>query len=253
MYKVVCFDLDGTLLTPDKKIDEKEKNIIRELKNININIVLVSGRHIEEMLAFSKELMLQENDFLISCDGQYIYDYLGEKVWETNHLSKKDLFFLRRMGESNITFFTKDKDFCVVKKKSLKKTQGKKRFITWKNLIFLRINNIEKILLSNCHFIDKLRDRYTVHRYGDNFIEILNKNVNKYNAIKELNCRYYDVGWDCFLYFGDDVNDIECFENIPDCVAMSTAPDMIKNKAKYFTSSCAESGVYKALKEIFEL
>ena len=255
MYKVVCFDLDGTLLTSDKRITESEQLIVRQLKEKKVNIVLVSGRRIEEMLQYAKMLALTDNDYLISGDGQYIYDYLGNEIWTNSFLTKKDLFFIIATLTKKIVFFTKHQDYSVVPKRTFDKTkQSKKEFVTFVKLFFLNVDHIEKIVLRKVSIKDSLKRKYTVHEYTNQTVEILNKQVNKYRALSELNQRYYNLNLESFLYFGDDINDIECFENLPNCVAMSTAPEIIKSKAKYIAiSGCDGLGICVILKDIFKL
>ena len=44
MIKIVCFDLDGKLLTDDKKILKENLEAIKKVKEAGIEIVICTGR-----------------------------------------------------------------------------------------------------------------------------------------------------------------------------------------------------------------
>jgi hypothetical protein len=44
MYKLIAIDMDGTLLTEDKKITTKTKDAIKTASNLGVKIVLTTGR-----------------------------------------------------------------------------------------------------------------------------------------------------------------------------------------------------------------
>ena len=46
MYKLVCIDLDGTLLNSYGQVSNKNKESIKKLINKNVEVVIASGRPI---------------------------------------------------------------------------------------------------------------------------------------------------------------------------------------------------------------
>ena len=72
MYKLVVMDMDGTLLTSDKKIGEYTKNIIQNYSN-KVKIVLASARGFCTIKNFLLELNLVDNDnYTIAYNGGLI-------------------------------------------------------------------------------------------------------------------------------------------------------------------------------------
>ena len=51
------------------------------------------------------------------------------------------------------------------------------------------------------------------------------------------------------VVFGDNMNDMTMFEEIPNCVAVENAVDQIKQKAKYITDTNINGGVGKFIEK----
>ena len=52
MYKLIAIDMDGTLLTSDKKISERTKKAIKEARKKGVYVVLASWRTIDGLLKY---------------------------------------------------------------------------------------------------------------------------------------------------------------------------------------------------------
>lgn len=50
------------------------------------------------------------------------------------------------------------------------------------------------------------------------------------------------------MYFGDDDNDMDCFQNLSHTVAMGNAIDKVKKVAEYIVDSNNEGGVVQGLR-----
>ncbi|HSZ25491.1 MAG TPA: HAD-IIB family hydrolase, partial [Cytophagaceae bacterium] len=71
MYKAVFIDIDGTLIRSDHSVSEETVDTIQKLKEKNILVVLVSARPLHGMLSVSEQVKLQEAP-LASLNGSYI-------------------------------------------------------------------------------------------------------------------------------------------------------------------------------------
>ena len=58
----------------------------------------------------------------------------------------------------------------------------------------------------------------------------------------------HNINMDEIITFGDGENDEEMLAFSPLSVAMGNAPEKVKRKASYVTSSIDEDGIYNALK-----
>ena len=73
-YKIVFFDIDGTLVNKEGKIPMSTKESIKKLKDSNVEVVIASGRSPSQLYHIAQEL---EIDSFISLTGSYA-GYKGE-------------------------------------------------------------------------------------------------------------------------------------------------------------------------------
>ena len=45
MFKMICLDLDGTLLNYEKQIDSQTSKLLNKLSSNGVEIVIATGRH----------------------------------------------------------------------------------------------------------------------------------------------------------------------------------------------------------------
>ena len=84
MIRLVAIDMDGTLLSKEHTVSEINQKAIALAKEKGIKVVLCSGRTIENLLSFTKELNLHgEEDYVVgyngagavkSASGEFIYE-----------------------------------------------------------------------------------------------------------------------------------------------------------------------------------
>src|SRR3989338_4855778 len=68
-YDIVALDLDGTLYTSSYHITENTVNLLRTLNNLNVNIIIASGRMIEEILPIYTDILCINDAFIIGYNG----------------------------------------------------------------------------------------------------------------------------------------------------------------------------------------
>ena len=263
--KYLCLDLDGTLLDSKKNIPEEAKRVIIDLKNKGVIIILASGRHFNEMDRYIKELELGFNHFAISCDGIYTYRCDGTKLFTGNSLTKSDIEVIsKQIPSKDILFFTSSLDFRICHS-FVRSLIYRLKFLKARRSIFnvfYRNNRIpsnievEKIRIDNISnsIPATIRSNYTVHLVQtDGYrMEILNKGVNKFSAVEKLCKHKYINSLHQLLYFGNDDNDRECFENLKYTIAMQDAPEDLKRLAYKTTEDSDHNGVYKAIIKMYK-
>lgn len=255
------FDLDGTLLTNEKNIDPSSIEALKKYEK-GRTLVLISGRHFSDITEYLHQLTFAENLYCISSDGQYLYDAHGNMHWENAFLTAenaKEIFEL--VKPKRMLLCAKSLNYCVLpdwagalwfKLKSIIIKNRRSRCFPVKKIDdFVGEVEIEKIILPTALDSDNynlLSCEYCVHNYKDR-CEILNSMVNKYAAVTKF-CKSLGISYEELLYFGDDINDIECFENLKNCVAMGNAVDEIKNLACFITKDNNNGGVAFALERL---
>ena len=78
--KLIALDLDGTLLTSKKTIDEETKKRLLEVQKMGISIAIATGRDKGGIDFVSKPLHLEEGkNFVAGVNGQIIYDFAKKR------------------------------------------------------------------------------------------------------------------------------------------------------------------------------
>ncbi len=84
-YRVIALDLDGTLLTSEKKILPESIQALSEARAAGVEILIVTGRHHSAIHPFYQALQLTAP--AICCNGTYLYDYQQKQVLENDPMS----------------------------------------------------------------------------------------------------------------------------------------------------------------------
>ncbi len=103
-YKLIVFDLDGTLLRGDGKISSQTVEYINKLKNNNIDVIIATGRsyyHAKKLIKPLKQDMI-----VLSNNGSIARHTSDDKVIFANYLEKNKAL--------NIIKEAKSKDFAPI-------------------------------------------------------------------------------------------------------------------------------------------
>lgn len=260
MIKYVIFDLDGTLLNNRKEVGKLSYREINRLRKEGTHFIVASGRHMSDIIKYTKQLEFDKNDFIVSCDGLYIYDYLGHCLWNNQYIKFNQLQTLVNIYKNNkVIVFTDNRDFILgasLIEKVLKKLWY--RYKKKNRVIFIQdvrnvSGNIEKIRIKlvgkEIPFSDKRITKLTMHKVFNKYIDITAANVDKMTALKKL-LDNLDISLYEVIYFGDDFNDIECFKTIKYSVGLKNGQKEILDNAYFVTASNDDDGVGLFLKSV---
>lgn len=79
--KAIVLDIDGTLVTSEKLISEKTKNILIKAQEKGIKVILASGRPTRGMWHLAEELEMEKhNGYLVSFNGARVTDCETKEV-----------------------------------------------------------------------------------------------------------------------------------------------------------------------------
>ena len=83
--KLIALDLDGTLLTTDKKLTERTKATLKTAREQGVKVVLTTGRPLKAMDFFLKELGTDghEDEYTITFNGGLVQKNTGEILDKT--------------------------------------------------------------------------------------------------------------------------------------------------------------------------
>lgn len=257
MYKLLAVDMDGTLLRDNKTISCTTLKAIQDAKNHGVKIVLSSGRYLNGIREYLKQLdILNEEEYAITLNGALIQETKSGKVLYDSPLSHDDVNYIYSIGNSlNLNVELVSPDYFVINKVTqLFEVDSKINNIRFrimdmntipKDLEILKVMfvNSGKVLDATPKKLpEEIFERFSVVRSGTNFLEFLNKGTSKGTAIKiladKLNIKSEEI-----ICIGDAENDINMIKYAGLGVAMANAYPHVKEIADYITKSNEEDGV----------
>lgn len=263
-YKYVVFDLDGTLLNDDKKISCENENAIYKLRQNGIHIIIATGRKFRDVTKYLCQLNMKEKDYFICEDGGSVRDYKGDIIFQNKALLMSDLGYIVSLGKMDLSIITEFTDYyytsSYLKKvifsfvfRYLPKFQNTRFISNIKDIPQnVKVEKIRTRKLPEQYVISKMKKRYCVHKVFHKYLDITSKGTNKFFAIEFL-VHYRNIcNCDDILYFGDDINDIECFRNLANTVAMKNATKEVKDIAKYIIGTNQTNEISTFIDDLLE-
>jgi Cof subfamily protein (haloacid dehalogenase superfamily) len=263
-YKMICLDIDGTLLNSKNQITENTKEVIQAVANEKqIPIILVSARMPKGILFLQKELnivqpiicysgaLIWDNNSILSNitipadDVKQIYNIV-KKIGLHISLYKDDQWYIEQMDkwakqESEITNITPNiTDFTDLINGWTQENSGPNKI-----LCMAEPGDIEKLdrIIKENH-----SDNLSIYLSKPTYLEIMPVNGTKTSAIEFL-CRRFHVQRPEIIAIGDNFNDVNMIEFAGLGIAMGNAPERVKQYADEITLSNDEDGVAQAIKK----
>lgn len=262
--KLVAVDIDGTLLTNDRKVTPEVFEAVQEAKKQGVKVIIATGRPIPGVQPLLNELNLrEEGDYVITFNGGLVQDTsTGENIiTETmTYEDYLDIEFLSRKLDVHMHAITK-KGIYTANRNIGKYTVHESSLVNMP--IFYRTPEemgdkeiIKMMFIDEPEILDaaiekipqEFFDKYTIVKSTPFYLEFMNKKASKGNAIKHL-AKKMGLTPDQTMAIGDAENDRAMLEAVGNPVVMENGTPELKEIAKYITKSNEESGVAHALRE----
>lgn len=268
-YKMIAMDMDGTLLTTDKKVSKYSKAVLQRASDMGVKLVVCTGRIFKSAKSFAK--IIGTKAPIVASNGAYIREKDRDEVIYSKPLKRNEIY--------KIIDISKEYDFCpqVFTSDTIfseKLIHSAKSYTIWNESLLEkdRINihitdDIYSIIDENLGGIlkvfvvsneeDKLLSfRKDLKSYGDfsivssfkNNAEIMSEGISKGNAVNIL-AEYFNIPKDEVVCFGDGENDISMIKYAGLGIAMNNAIDELKEIADYITDTNDNDGVAKAIEK----
>ncbi|MDR0831598.1 MAG: TIGR01906 family membrane protein [Bacillales bacterium] len=258
--KVVGIDIDGTLLTDDRKLLVETINSLKKASE-TVKIVIATGRPYSGIVPYLKDLnILNEDNYAICLNGSRIVNNAEGLVIEEEFLKLSEVLVLKEIADKHkihtqlyvgdicYTEFHNDYSKLETIYNGLKviKMPYEKLDNNSKISKFMYSDTPDKLLPLKKSLPESLLKRYNITFSAPHFLEILPKDINKGSALKALS-EY--LGYDYFnvMAIGDEENDISMLKYAKIKVAMRNASPALLQIANYITESNNENGVGKAI------
>ncbi|GAB6109839.1 Cof-type HAD-IIB family hydrolase [Fusibacter bizertensis] len=271
-YKLICLDLDGTLLNSKSQICAETKNALLEAEKKGVKIAIVTGRATFEAEHHASEI--SANAYYIGANGAYVGDQKHVKaIFETGFASEQRTALNQIIKKYHLQPVYSMKDemritgvfpYLIFLRHTLK-DRGSKRSAHIKYLSPLRkikFTITMKEALHKCVFffanIDKMKQVERHLREHVSFetvvtssrvIEVTPKGINKAYGVNQL-IQYLGIEAKDVIAFGDSENDLEMLKFAGCGVAMGNATELVKSHANYVTKTNDEAGIAYALTQL---
>tara|TARA_R110002049_G_scaffold80909_2_gene205739 strand:+ start:16340 stop:17143 length:804 start_codon:yes stop_codon:yes gene_type:complete len=261
-FKILCSDLDGTLLTYKDNVSDFTIAEIKRIKE-HLRIILVSARMPQSMTYIQKNLGI-EDEPIICYNGALVLH--GSRELFSTFIDMEQIVAIYNMAYklgiqlglySQREWYVEMDSERVQKEIKYTKTlpiyrDTKETLEDWTN----RKMGAHKIMLmGNKENTDLLfpllennfSETLNLYRSNDTLIEIAPKSVSKLTAIKLIlqeNESLNDV-----IAFGDNYNDMEMLQNVGRGIAVANAREEVKHIANDLALKNSEDGVAHYIKK----
>lgn len=267
MYKIIVFDLDGTLTNSNKEISPLTKSVIMQLQKVGIKVVLASGRPTCGIVHLANELKLDKySGYILSYNGGQIINCSTKEIIYSTSIPPKFVSNLYKYSKDyNLTILSY-KNECVICENSDDKYVQIEAKIN--NMPILKVNNFvdaidvdvpKFLIVGNPEYAQRLEAVLSkeyegilnVYRSEPYFLEILPMNIDKAYSLNQLLERL-NLKRSNLIAFGDGFNDLSMIKYAGLGVAMANAQDVVKQAADCITLSNDDDGIAHTLNKIFE-
>ncbi|MBD2862087.1 Cof-type HAD-IIB family hydrolase [Paenibacillus oceani] len=243
VYRLLALDIDGTLLTLDKRITAKTLEGVKEAVAAGIQVVLCTGRSLRQSSDIIRQLglegpvithngavtseigsrtVLDRMSFPVEAVAPFIHYCRGREI-PFRVYTAFDMVVERPYNE-NLRDYSIREDVLAEREPVVKlKVEDDRRIGGWQSI--------------------GTALRKTVKDYT---MDIMHPNANKGEALARL-ARSMGIGRREVAAIGDQYNDLSMIQYAGLGIAMGNAPWQLKQRADAETASNQDEGVYKAI------
>ena len=264
-YRLLCVDLDGTLLTDEKKIRKQDVEALQKAADQGIKIALITGRMPAATEPVARELGIP---CIMACNaGTYILEQ--EHCIYTEYLSieaMKGIYETIRPFGIPLWIFRDRKWYVTAKDRFVEIEEGLiqykaelvsieeiskkwKREDTGPNKVLI---GAEPEVVQTIYGILKHRHDADMACSSPNYLEIFPVGMNKGKALRVI-CEEKGIGREETVAFGDQELDIPMLEAAGTAIAMGNAIESLNQKADFVTRTNNEAGIAHAIEHYLNI
>lgn len=245
--KLICVDLDGTLLNDDKEFTDFSKSVIAKARSQGYKFSFCTGRPTYAYMELIKSWHAEDIiDYVIGFNGSLVLDYQKNRFYSSDTLDGKVV--------PKILELVKDMNYeaviCDQYSAHVTKITNRTKLIAQRNHLELILDDLsayyDKQINKLLCIIDKEQlDEFTKNapsyvtpdfkavRSNTEYLEFIHPNLSKTNGIRKV-CELLGITLDNVISFGDESNDLEMIRDTVG-VAMKNANPLLTEKAQHIT------------------
>ncbi|MBC8062057.1 MAG: HAD family phosphatase [Clostridiaceae bacterium] len=268
-YKLLCTDMDGTLLNNNKEISEVNRKAIKRAVDTGIIVAVCTGRIFTFANYYAEILGIKAP--VIASNGAYIKHAKSDEVLYKKtlgiencrkimqvlkknginpHFNSKDRILTGYISHSSESYLKFNENLDSQHQFKVKVIEDwESAFIKYEEDILKCIaidNDLEKIRVAK-EEISSIDSLEVVSSLYNNF-EVMAKGVSKGKAVEFL-ANYYNIKREEIICIGDNENDLSMIDYAGLGVAMGNSSEEIKLKSDYITTSNDADGVANVIEK----
>ena len=265
--KLICIDMDGTLLKDKKTVSEENLNSIKLAIKKGVKVVITTGRIYDCAKMYSEKIGLDTP--IIASNGAFI-GYKDKAIYN-NPLKKEDILkFLEVTKKHGLKAYL-TANFGIISQEELAedhvykilnktlKDEEKVKLIVSDNIreeiekfdgeilkgVCADKNNKVNLIKAREELESLNTNMEIVSSWNDNF-EVMRNGSTKGDAVRYL-ANYFEIDKEEVMCIGDSENDLSMIKYAGTGVVMGNASEDIKSVADYVTDTNVNDGVAKAI------
>lgn len=267
--KLIAIDMDGTLLYSRNEITPRVKESVLAAAQKGVKIVISTGRIYSSARQYTRILGVETP--IISCNGALIRKD-DENLYKcsiprnaleeaANLLVDYDDIYYRMYGDDSYYSKKENKtvrEFMNWNENQKMEEQIKVKIVSNPLEIYHEGEDILKMFIVQDETrqdrydelivrLSKIEGVYCVSSMAKS-MDVINKNVNKGNALEHL-AKRYNITSENIMAIGDNYNDLEMIRFAGIGVAMGNADEEVKKEADFVTKTNLEDGVAVAIEK----
>lgn len=270
-YKLICIDMDGTLLSNKHEIPEFNKEMIKLATEKGVQVAITTGRLFASARKYSK--LIGSETAIIASNGAYIRKADEEEIIYKSVLSKEQFDkIIKVVNKYDFTVYMNTSDTVISEKvidenhayklvnneldeewkiKFVEGVKFEEAYEKYKDdilkAIFIYEGEDVADLMNAKAELAQHEDLEVVSSWANNF-EVMAGGTSKGHSAARL-AEMLGIKREEVICIGDSENDLSMIEYAGLAVAMGNALDIVKEKADYITDTNVNAGVGKMIEK----
>lgn len=263
--KLIAIDMDGTLLNPAHEITPAVGQAIGAAREKGVYVALATGRPFIGIQRYLQELdLLGEGQYCITNNGALVQRTADGECISQITLDIDDYRYLEALSRQlDVHFHALDFGNCYTANRDISPYTVHESYLTGIPLKYRRVEEMDPgmrfpkvMMIDPPEVLDRAisqmppeaYERYTIMKSAEYYLELLNKQANKGEAVKAL-AEHLHLTADEVMTIGDQANDLAMITYAGTGVAMGNAIDEIKAASQFVTKTNREDGVAVAIQK----
>lgn len=272
-YKLIAIDLDGTLLTSDKRITPRTRKALHRAAEMGMLIVICTGRGLPQSVEVLRGIDISMP--LVLHNGAMIAEYPTGKVIGSfplrMNLARRAVRVMREMEMTPAVYDYAAGEHLLVCERGVCHNSALSRYIEGKGETLRWVEDLAEYVDHDVIQVMTIDQKRTVlgaierlerelpeariissgRVYSDSFwfLEVLARDASKAKSLERLG-EMYGVSPPQMVAIGDNFNDLNMFRYVGLSVAMSNAPEEVKRSADMIAPSNDEEGVAEIVERL---